>query len=376
MPQGKGTYGKKVGRPKKRTYKPKFKKFSAGDIFANTMAGFQAKKMQKEFEQQASETEKNIDAFDKSKLELKGSATLQEMVDQPISQALVEGKQDAQKTTEATAMNVSQKGGTKSSIAGLQKILESGQQGDLALMDKQQSALTTAQTAKAIEEGKQNVQKQSLASEELKGMQEFLAESKEGALAAKLAKNEAFTSAAGDFVDTASGEAGVGEKGMITPKKGNPQVSDGDFSHKKNPIDITIAMGDEDKSNMMQNGEKVGELTGGEAIFNPEDTQKMQELVNDKDADGLLKHMDMLFKRFEKQDLEHMNNEADKQKAKEGMKNKKGGLGMQSVIHGLDNNPEITAADPKAKFISKNKAMSGTKVNVKGSYRPQFKFNR
>ena len=30
-------------------------------------------------------------------------------------------------------------------------------------------------------------------------------------------------------------------------------------------------------------------------------------------------------------------------------------LGMQSVIHGLDSNPKITAADPKAKFIAKNK---------------------
>jgi len=30
-------------------------------------------------------------------------------------------------------------------------------------------------------------------------------------------------------------------------------------------------------------------------------------------------------------------------------------LGMQSVIHGLDNNPKVTAADPKAKFIAKNK---------------------
>jgi hypothetical protein len=28
---------------------------------------------------------------------------------------------------------------------------------------------------------------------------------------------------------------------------------------------------------------------------------------------------------------------------------------MQSVIYGIDNNPNITAADPKAKFISKNK---------------------
>jgi archaellum component FlaD/FlaE len=37
---------------------------------------------------------------------------------------------------------------------------------------------------------------------------------------------------------------------------------------------------------------------------------------------------------------------------------KKGGgsdLGMQSVKHGIDNNPNITAADPKAKFIAKAK---------------------
>ena len=34
---------------------------------------------------------------------------------------------------------------------------------------------------------------------------------------------------------------------------------------------------------------------------------------------------------------------------------KKSNLGMQSVIHGIDNNPKITAADPKAKFIAKNK---------------------
>ena len=36
-------------------------------------------------------------------------------------------------------------------------------------------------------------------------------------------------------------------------------------------------------------------------------------------------------------------------------KNGKGSLGMQSVIHGIDNNPAVTAADPKAKFIAKNK---------------------
>ena len=44
-------------------------------------------------------------------------------------------------------------------------------------------------------------------------------------------------------------------------------------------------------------------------------------------------------------------------KAKGGRVGLKGGtnLGMQSVKYGLDNNPKITAADPKAKFIAKAK---------------------
>ena len=44
-------------------------------------------------------------------------------------------------------------------------------------------------------------------------------------------------------------------------------------------------------------------------------------------------------------------------KAKGGRVGLKGGsdLGMQSVKYGLDNNPKITAADPKAKFIAANK---------------------
>lgn len=48
----------------------------------------------------------------------------------------------------------------------------------------------------------------------------------------------------------------TGEKGMITP---------GSFSHDKNPIDI------------MQDGAKVGEMTGGEAILNPEQQKKVSK---------------------------------------------------------------------------------------------------
>ena len=40
----------------------------------------------------------------------------------------------------------------------------------------------------------------------------------------------------------------------------------------------------------------------------------------------------------------------------------KKGLGMQSVIYGLDKNPKITAADPKAKFIAAAKKKKKKKL--------------
>ena len=41
------------------------------------------------------------------------------------------------------------------------------------------------------------------------------------------------------------------------------------------------------------------------------------------------------------------------------------GLGMQSVIYGLDKNPDITKADPKAKFIAAAKNKNKKKKNKK-----------
>ena len=49
------------------------------------------------------------------------------------------------------------------------------------------------------------------------------------------------------------------------------------------------------------------------------------------------------------------------QKIKETFGNKKG-LGMQSVIYGLDKNPNITKADPKAKFIAAANKKKNKKV--------------
>jgi hypothetical protein len=50
-------------------------------------------------------------------------------------------------------------------------------------------------------------------------------------------------------------------------KKGGVQKTPGTFSHSKNPIDI------------MQKGAKIGEMTGGEYIFNPKQAKQMKKLA-------------------------------------------------------------------------------------------------
>lgn len=82
-------------------------------------------------------------------------------------------------------------------------------------------------------------------------------------------------------------------------EKGGVTKTDGEFSHEKNPIDL------------VQNGEKVGEATGGEYIFNPQQSRKMNELAKKATEGGsksqkanamqkLAKFVRTTLKRFEK----------------------------------------------------------------------------
>jgi len=60
----------------------------------------------------------------------------------------------------------------------------------------------------------------------------------------------------------------------------------GSFSHRANPIDI------------IRKGRKIGEMTGGETIFNPEQTQNMMSMSNGGDTD-LHRYVRSLFRKFE-----------------------------------------------------------------------------
>ena len=67
------------------------------------------------------------------------------------------------------------------------------------------------------------------------------------------------------------------EEEMIFPeieyKTGGVQKTPGAFSHSKNPL------------NIMQDGAKIGEMTGGEYIFNPNQAKEMKKLASSGNTD-------------------------------------------------------------------------------------------
>ncbi len=70
-------------------------------------------------------------------------------------------------------------------------------------------------------------------------------------------------------------------------KDGGVQKTPGEFSHEKNPIDI------------MKDGAKIGEMTGGEYIFNPRQASTLQSLAS-KGGSPLHKYVRNLLKEFDK----------------------------------------------------------------------------
>ncbi len=86
-------------------------------------------------------------------------------------------------------------------------------------------------------------------------------------------------SLAGSLFDDGGKVAKRGVKVTKTP---------GEFSHKRNPLHVVD-----------NGGEKVAELTGGEYVFNPEQSKKLMQLAKDGDSQ-LHKYLFNLLKKFEK----------------------------------------------------------------------------
>ena len=101
----------------------------------------------------------------------------------------------------------------------------------------------------------------------------------------KMLNQMALTQDIGGAASSAFGMLGqmgqMGEKGMKVKE------TPGEFSHKTNPIDL------------VRNGTKIGEATGGELIFNPEQSGKLETLATEGSTE-LHKYLRGLFKKFNK----------------------------------------------------------------------------
>lgn len=148
-------------------------------------------------------------------------------------------------------------------------------------------------------------QRQTAALSQLAGAQEATMGRKEGRYQQELgfaqaAKEAAVQNIAGGI--SAIGSAGMGLAGAklgggktlptqttpINAKGGKIEKTPGKFSHKENPIDI------------MKDGAKIGEMTGGEYIFNPTQMSNIKKFTTAGDKEKLHAYVKSLIKKFEK----------------------------------------------------------------------------
>ena len=143
------------------------------------------------------------------------------------------------------------------------------------------------------------------------------------------------------------------------------------ITHAKNIIKSTFTKTKKPTIGGTKKADKIKEAVGIKKKVEKLEEQSKKQIKKGKE---MLSRSDMVWLTKNLRDIKRTKRDADKF-VKETLKRdfkkggrvgfKKGGdLGMQSVIHGLDNNPDITKADPKAKFIAANKKNKKSKKKV------------
>jgi len=132
-------------------------------------------------------------------------------------------------------------------------------------------------------------EKYGAAREDLSRARDIALESRMGKFSAEQAKRQAgyqlAEGLASSGVQLATGGFPIPGQGQTAKKGAKLKETPGAFSHSKNPIDI------------MRRGAKIGEMTGGETIMNPEQTKRVEKLAAEGDTE-LHRYLQKLFKRF------------------------------------------------------------------------------
>jgi hypothetical protein len=124
-------------------------------------------------------------------------------------------------------------------------------------------------------------------------------------------------------------------------------------------------IGGQEKSKRIKEAVKIKKNVEKLEKQSEESIKKFKPMVSRSDLVGPTKNLRNI--KRTKRDADKLIKESLKTGFKKGGRIgfKKGGdLGMQSVKYGIDNNPDITAADPKAKFIAANKKNKKSKKKV------------
>lgn len=210
-------------------------------------------------------------AFDKGRLETQVSKATQQMADEPIDQGYIEQMQGQQASDRASAMGALSKD-PRNVLAGVQALEGQAAKQRTGLMGMQQDAKTAAMKNLAAEQVAVGKRKADIAGQELAGI-----------VGEKAAGQQNLFGGAEDIV---SGFGAMAKKGAkIDAEDGG--VTPGEFSHDENPID------------MVQDGEKIGEATGGELILPPDDVEEIRSALSSGDKNIAFQLMEDLVAKYD-----------------------------------------------------------------------------
>jgi hypothetical protein len=257
---------------------------------------------------QASRARKAERAFDKSRLERGVSSATQKMADQPIDQSYINQLQQQQAADRASAMGALAKD-PRNVLAGVQALEGQAAKQRTGLLGMQQQAKTRAMENLAREQQMAETQRLGVAESELKGIQAEKAAGTQNIFGGI----EDIASGIGQMSPSGGAGGGTGGGTGGTPKLDgslfgsggyqglNPNkyseegakiskdggVTPGEFDHSTNKID------------MVQDGEKIGEATGGELILPPDDVQEIRMALDKGDKESAFELMEKLVAKYD-----------------------------------------------------------------------------
>lgn len=250
-------------------------------------------------------------------------STYREMVDEPVDQDYIEGLEDARAANFATAM-ASLSRDPRGALPVAMGMERQAAKDRLDLLEVQQTAKTAALKNLATAEEKAEEKDVALATTEAAGLQKEL----ESAVGQQTQGTEGIMSGITGGIQTAASEGLFGEDiqaamgfgtGSSTTNSQNPNsntfniysdeaaqeiedvananltgdfeeggaITPDEFSHKTNPIDI------------VQDGEKIGEMTGQEIIMPPDDRAQIEMLMEKGDGEALVSLLKELFDKYD-----------------------------------------------------------------------------